>query len=192
MFGDRIVKGLGHGIWWAVVTMTTVGYGDKAPKTFGGRVVAIFWMFASIILISSFTAAITTTMTVGELRGKVRGFNDLYNVRTGSLGHSRSLEYLGENGISAMPFRSLQDGLQAVAENNIIAFVHDEAVLKHLVKTEYPGQLNVLDETFNHYYIGMALSSGSPMREQLNRSLLKVMKSEEWYRLLKQYLGSGS
>ena len=29
--------------------MTTVGYGDKAPRTFGGRVVAAFWMFVSIV-----------------------------------------------------------------------------------------------------------------------------------------------
>jgi polar amino acid transport system substrate-binding protein len=192
MFGDRIVKGLGHGIWWAAVTMTTVGYGDKAPKTFGGRIVAIFWMLASIILISSFTAAITTTLTVVELRGKVRGFHDLPNVRSGSLAHSTTLEYLHEQGISAMPFKSIQDGLQAVAENRITAFIFDEAVLKHLVKTEYSGQLRVLAETFNHYYIGMVVPPNSPLREQLNRALLKVMKKEEWFRLLKQYLGSDS
>jgi polar amino acid transport system substrate-binding protein len=192
MFGDRIVKGLGHGIWWAAVTMTTVGYGDKAPKTFGGRAVAIFWMFGSIILISSFTAAVTTSLTVGEIRGKVRGFHDLPNVRLGSLAHSQTLEYLDEQGLAAMPFKSIQDGLQAVAENRISAFIFDDAILKHIVKIEYPGRLRVLAETLNHHYIGMALPPGSPLREQLNRALLKVMEKEEWYRLLKQYLGSGS
>jgi ABC-type amino acid transport substrate-binding protein len=192
IFDDRNVNGLGQGIWWAVVTMTTVGYGDKTPKTIGGRVVAIFWMFASIILISSFTAAITTSLTVVELRGKVRGFQDLHKVRVGSLAQSQTLKYLDENGIAAMPFTNLQDGLQAVAEDRIVAFVFDEAILKHLVKTEYPGRLHVLSETFNHYYMGMSVPHKSPLREPLNRALLKVMQKEEWYRLLKQYLSSGS
>ncbi|MGB7067408.1 MAG: transporter substrate-binding domain-containing protein, partial [Syntrophobacteria bacterium] len=85
MFGGGTVRGVGHGIWWAIVTLTTVGYGDKAPKTFGGRMVALIWMFASIILIAGFTAAITASFTVGELRGKVRGLSDLPGVRVGSL-----------------------------------------------------------------------------------------------------------
>jgi ABC-type amino acid transport substrate-binding protein len=172
--------------------MTTVGYGDKAPKTFGGRVVATLWMFTSIILISSFTAAITTSLTVGELKGKVRGFHDLPFVRVGGLADTQALEYLDESGIPAIPFRSVQDGLQAVVENRINAFIFDEAILKHLVKTEYPAQLRVLAETLNHYFIGMAVPPRSPLLERINRALLRVMAKEEWDRLVEQYLGSGS
>ena len=192
MFGNRIITGLGHGIWWAAVTMTTVGYGDKAPKTFGGRVVAIIWMFASIILISIFTAAITTSLTIGNLRGNVRGFHDLPNVRVGSLAHSEPFKYLTENGITVMPFRNIQDGLQALAENKLDAFVADEIILKHLVKTEYPAHLRVLAETFDHYFISMAIPQGSRLRESLNMALNIAMKNEKWDMLVRQYLGSGS
>jgi ABC-type amino acid transport substrate-binding protein len=192
MFGDRIIKGLGHGIWWAAVTMTTVGYGDKTPKTFGGRVVAIFWMFASIILISSFTAAITTSLTIGDLRGNVRGFHDLPNVRVGSLAHSEPLKYVTENGITVMPFRNIQDGLQALAENKLDAFIADKIILKHLVKTEYPAHLHVLAATFDHYFISMAMPQGSSLREPLNMALLRAIKNEKWDMLVKQYLGSAN
>ena len=67
MFGDGTAGGIGHGIWWAMVTMTTVGYGDKAPKTIGGRIVGLIWMVFSIVFIASFTANITTSMTINEL-----------------------------------------------------------------------------------------------------------------------------
>ncbi len=123
MFGGGKVKGSGHGIWWAVVTLTTVGYGDKMPKTFGGRMVALIWMFASVILIASFTAAITAHLTVGELKDRVRGLSDLPGVRVGFLAQSQSLNFLAGRGIAVLPFENIQDGLQAIVDNEIDAFV---------------------------------------------------------------------
>jgi polar amino acid transport system substrate-binding protein len=191
MFGGGIVKGLGHGIWWAMVTMTTVGYGDKAPKTFGGRIVALIWMFASIILVAGFTAAITASLTVGELGGKVRGLHDLYGVRVGSVAQSESLDFLTRHGIAVGPFEKEQDGLQAIVDKKIDAFVFDELVLKYLVRTEFPGRVHVLPEIFDHYSVGIAMPQGSPLREPVNRTLLKIIDTDDWLRLKERYIGPG-
>jgi voltage-gated potassium channel len=47
------------GLWWAVQTVTTVGYGDTVPQTVGGRVLATLVMLTGIGFISVVTAAIT-------------------------------------------------------------------------------------------------------------------------------------
>jgi ABC-type amino acid transport substrate-binding protein len=191
MFGGGTARGIGHAIWWAAVTMTTVGYGDKAPKTFGGRIVALVWMLTSIILIASFTATITTSLTVGELSGKVRGPGDLPNVRVGSLFQSQTLDILSDHGIAVLGFMNERDGLQALVENQIDAFVYNELILKYLVKTEFPARVHVLAGTFDHYYVSMGMPSGSPLRESLNRALLEIMSGDDWLRLLERYVGSG-
>ena len=187
MFGGSWLNGAGQGVWWAAVTMTTVGYGDKAPLTPGGRVVAVIWMFASIVLISSLTASISASLTTEKLQGKVRGPQDLPYVRVGSIGDSQPLQWLTEIGAAPSPYESIETGLDAIVKNEIDAFVFDIAVLKHVATSDFAGRIAVLPRTVEPYYIGMGVANGSRLREAIDRSLLGVIAGEEWRRLLARY-----
>ncbi len=57
------IRDLGDGLWWAIVTMTTVGYGDKVPVSTAGRVVAGFVVLSGILVIAFPTAIITSALT---------------------------------------------------------------------------------------------------------------------------------
>jgi ABC-type amino acid transport substrate-binding protein len=187
MFGGKTLEGIGHGIWWATVTMTTVGYGDKAPKTTGGRIIALIWMIFSIVFIACLTADITASLTIRDMRGKVTGFHDLFDARVGSIPRSEGFNFLTREGIAPIPFESLQEGLQAVAGRKIDAFVLNEQILKHLVKNEFPGGVQVLSGTYDEYFVSVALKQNSPMRKPINKALLKFMKTQEWAELLNRY-----
>ncbi len=193
MFGGGPVKGVAQGIWWAAVTMTTVGYGDISPKTAGGRIVGVVWMFAAIVLISGFTAAISSSLTVGALSGKVRGIRDLPTARVGTVADSSAEAYLVKRGIKLeRSFENPRDGLKSLLDAETDAFVFQGPILKYLAKNEFMGRLEVLPGTFDHHYMGMAVPSGSQLREPLNRALLEFMETDQWTSILKQYLGQGN
>ncbi|HEX2254654.1 MAG TPA: ion channel [Thermoanaerobaculia bacterium] len=67
------------GLWWAVVTMTTVGYGDVYPETGGGRLVAMLLMLCGIGFVAVLTAAVAAHFVESDgesVAGELRRLND--------------------------------------------------------------------------------------------------------------------
>lgn len=59
---------IGEALWWAVVTMTTVGYGDITPQSGSSRILAVLIMFTGISLISFLTGSIASIAVARRLR----------------------------------------------------------------------------------------------------------------------------
>jgi voltage-gated potassium channel Kch len=59
---------IGIGLWWALQTVTTVGYGDVAPKNVGGRLVGAFVMLEGIAFVAIITAVITSSFVARATR----------------------------------------------------------------------------------------------------------------------------
>ena len=109
-------QGLGDGLWWAAVTMTTVGYGDKAPRTGLGRALGVVWMFAAIVLIALLTAQVTSSLTVSSLSGVVRGPADLVRVRVGAIEDSPPRRCCARN--SVWPRAAIPASMTACARSS--------------------------------------------------------------------------
>jgi ABC-type amino acid transport substrate-binding protein len=188
-FPRKPVEGVGSGIWWSAVTMTTVGYGDKAPTTVIGRLVGLIWMFASIILISGFTAAIATSLTVGHLEPSITGADDLYGKRVLTAKGSTSAAYLEEKLIRHETLPSVAEALDRLAAGQADAVVYDLPILRYLVSDGYADQLRALPTLLARQDYGIALPPGAPQREGMNREILRIIQEPEWSRLLEGYLG---
>ena len=60
------------GMWWAIQTVTTVGYGDVVPASTGGKVIASFLMLGGLSLFAVVTGAITSAF-VAQAQGRMTG-----------------------------------------------------------------------------------------------------------------------
>jgi len=57
------IKSAEDAIWWALVTVTTVGYGDKYPVTTEGRIIGVMLMFVGVGIFGTFTAYLASWFT---------------------------------------------------------------------------------------------------------------------------------
>jgi voltage-gated potassium channel len=66
--GEAMFKSLFDGVWWAVVTVATVGYGDKYPVTTPGRIVAIVTILTSIVLTAMISGTVASIFVERRIR----------------------------------------------------------------------------------------------------------------------------
>lgn len=182
-------RGVAAGMWWAAVTLTTVGYGDKVPKTFGGRTIALVWMFAGLFIIAGFTAAVTSALTLTELRAKVSGPADLSRVKVATVEASTSADYLRSRNIMFASHSDVASALASLAANECDAVVYDAPVLRYQAFQNYAGEVFILQNTFERQNYAFALPSNSPLREPINRVLLRKISSPSWDEVLRTYFG---
>lgn len=188
-FNPNPIKGIASGMWWAAVTMTTVGYGDMTPKTLGGRLIALFWMFASLLLVSSIIAGVASTLTVAKMDHLISKPEDLARGKIASIQHSVSDRYLKERRIYPHYYENIMKGLDAVQAKAVDAMVYDAPLLAYTINQYFSEDLTIVGELFEMQHYGIAFPEGSPLRERVNREMLEVLHSEVWQKIKRNYLG---
>jgi|GEM_PF-321930 len=83
--------GIFKACWWAAATLATQA--EEMPKGLWGRVMAVIWMFTSVVFIAYFTATVTSSLTADKLQSNIKGFADLRDKKV-LVGRGRAETYL--------------------------------------------------------------------------------------------------
>jgi ABC-type amino acid transport substrate-binding protein len=185
--GD-LKRGLGDGFWWSAVTMTTVGYGDKAPVTFGGRVVALVWMFVSLIIIASFTASIAASLTTNRLMSDGLRDRTLSEMSVGVLVNSAAEDFARNRGARVGTFETIDAALGALEAGELDAVVHDAPILKYAAR-RLGAEVEVGEKILVRDDYAFAFPDASPVRNDVNYALLTILLEPVWQNIKARYLG---
>ncbi len=188
-FGKGI-KGLWSGFWWSAVTMTTVGYGDKSPRSVGGRIIALVWMFTAIIIISGFTASIASSLTVNRMGSTQNNIQDFKDKRLGTVEKSGTDKWLKDNFFTnKVTYSDMEQLTVALEQKEIDAIAYDRPILQNLIKNDTLSRFSLPDITYNPQFYGFGLNRELPeeLKQKISISVLENTESMDWKVLLSEY-----
>ena len=184
-FHRGILKGLGDGFWWAGVTLTTIGYGDKAPVTAAGRAVAMLWMLTGLAVSAALTAAVVTLAGVNQQVDVPEVFGDR---RVGVVTGSSAELFLQREQARLRAYDSIPAALRGLNAGEVEVVAAPAPALRHVVSESGAFDLNVRTTRLDPHHVGIALPAGSDLRDPLNVALLGRLSNESGWNLIDRYL----
>jgi polar amino acid transport system substrate-binding protein len=181
--------GIFEAAWWASATLATQA--DQMPRSALARIAAIIWMFSSVVFIAYFTASVTSNLTLQQLRGDIRGPEDLPGKTVASVKASTSVEYLRQLNADIVEFDNVEEAYQALHQARVSAVVYDAPVLLYYASHEGKGKVHAVGAIFRKENYGIVFPNKSPRRKPVNEALLKLKENGTYERLYNKWFGGG-
>jgi len=183
------LKGIGNGMWLAIVTMTTTGYGDKAPITLSGRILTGAWMIISIVFATSMVAGIASTLTLSSLESTtISTIEELSDSKVATISGSPSETFLNKSNIKAVGVNNINEAIAKLKSKDVEAVVYDRPQLLYYLKNNNNEDLYISKAEYYKQGYGFAFPLNSQLTYDVNRALLELAENQETERIIYYYI----
>lgn len=169
---DHYIPGVFESIWFSVVTMSTVGYGDISPKNWLGRVSAILLILTGVTAFGVIFGQFAADAIGDRAENPVDSIDDLRGYVVGTKANTATTNYLNSLGIEIEEFDNLEEAAEAARDGSVDLLMHDTFAISHLVDRN--ADLLATGPEFAPHYVAIATQENSPLRESINSALLRI------------------
>lgn len=188
-YGKKPSKGIGSGIWLALVTMTTVGYGDMAPKTALGRVVIGSWMIISLIMATSFIAGIATTLSLtGQEERTITSVNQLEGKKVAVPDYKKILNNIKAVGGTTVTVNNVKQGYDLLLAGKVDVMVYDIVPLQYLSSDGLKEKYRLSKRNIDPQHYGFVFPLNSGLRHVVNIEILRLKESGDIAQIISGYV----
>ena len=188
-FPQSYRKGIGEALWWSSVSVVTGGEAVKNINRPLSRLFAVGWMVVGLFLFTFVTAQAASVITINGLQSDIAGIEDLPGRSVVTVEDTVADAYLREFNVPFQPISNLEEALEGVADGTYDAVVYDSPILAYRASTDYSGRIELAGEVFAPDPYGIALISGSDLREAVNAELLSMSRDGTLDALNQKWLG---
>lgn len=181
-FPRHYLKGVGNGMWFALVTLTTVGYGDRAPLSKTGRAIAGIWMVMSLLVLSSITAGLASAFTVSLTRldpSGIREKSDLRGRTVAVVDGTTSQIWAKIYGARAKTASTLNEAIDLLSKEVVEAVIFDGAPLRYYLQQNPGAPYKMAPFSLANQTYGFVVPVDSPLRTPIDVVLLELQRKGE-------------
>ena len=186
---DGYVRGVPEAMWFAVVSVFTVGYGDHVPRSVVGRLVTVAFVIVGIIAVSQFTASLSSRLTAERLTSPVAGVDDLGGRRVATVEGTTAAEEMRTRPVDLVEVEDVDAAGRLLLEGEVEAVVYDSPALEWFSRGEGRGRTALVGGIFDPEYYAVAAPQGSPLTERIDRALLETREDGTWQRIHDEWFG---
>ena len=181
-FPEDYKTGLRNGMWFAMVTLTTVGYGDFAPVSNLGRLISAVWMLITLLALSSITAGLASAITISlspQNSPRFTTVEDLRGAKIATVSGWASgawADYYGARTIEAPTF---EEAIDLVVNNKAEGFIDNDADFIYHLSQNPELNLSIADVSLATDLYGFALPFDSELTHELDSIIMRMRQNGE-------------
>lgn len=185
-FQHGYFPGIWDGLWYFFGIVSTGEY-QVHPTQGYRRILTAVWWLLGVILIAQFTAVMTTTLTLDQLSGQIRGPEDLPGKRVATVEGSTAAKYLIARNLGFVGVKSIDEAYDLLEQGQVDAVVYDAPVLAYYSATGGQGTVRLAGPIFQEETYGIALPTNSPLREPINAALLRLRQDGTYEQIYQRW-----